>query len=132
MLIGDSKVGGILAELSSGVVVLGLGVNLWWPDPPGGVTAEHGVDPGEDAGPRLAERWAEVLLALVESGPDQWPIDTYRSLCTTIGREITWEPSGSGLAVDIHPSGALIVQTPSGRELLTSGAVTHIRMTDDR
>ena len=125
--LGEAKVGGILTELADGVVVIGLGVNLWWPDPPEGVTAEHGEDPGDDAGPRLAERWAEVLLALVESGPDQWPIDTYRSLCTTIGREITWEPTGSGLAVDIDPAGALIVETASGRMRLTSGAVTHVR-----
>ena len=132
VLKGDAKVGGILAELWDGVVVIGLGVNLCWPDAPAGVAAVHAEDPEEDAGPRLAERWTETLLALVDAGPDSWPIDSYRRICTTLGREITWEPSGSGRAVDIDPSGALIVETPSGRELLRSGAVTHVRMTDDR
>lgn len=127
VLIGNAKVGGILAESSDGVVVIGFGLNLWWPNPPEGVTSVYPDDPGPEAGPRLAERWAEALLALVESGLDQWPIDTYRRLCTTIGREITWEPAGSGLAVDIDPSGALLVETDSGRMRLTSGAVTHIR-----
>lgn len=132
VLIGEAKVGGILAELSDGVIVIGLGLNLWWPNPPDGVTAVHADDPGPEAGPRLAEQWVESLLRLIDAGPDEWPIDSYRRLCTTIGREITWEPIGSGRAVDVDPSGALIVETPSGRTRLTSGAVTHIRMTDDR
>ncbi len=127
VLIGEAKVGGILSELSDGVVVIGLGVNLWWPTPPVGVTAVHRNDPGREAGPRLAERWAESMLALVEAGPGAWPIDTYRRLCTTIGREISWQPDGSGRAVDIDHSGALIVETSSGRVLLTSGSVTHVR-----
>jgi biotin-(acetyl-CoA carboxylase) ligase len=87
----------------------------------------HSDDPGAEEGPRLAERWAEALLRLIVAGPDRWPIDTYRRLCSTIGREITWEPNGSGRAIDVDLTGALIVETPSGRELLTSGAVTHVR-----
>ncbi len=127
VLIGDSKVGGILAESSDGLVVIGFGLNLWWPDPPEGITAVHRDDPGTEEGPRLAERWVEALLRLIEAGPERWPIDTYRRLCTTIGRDITWEPDGSGHAIDVDPTGALIVKTPSGREHLTSGAVTHVR-----
>jgi BirA family biotin operon repressor/biotin-[acetyl-CoA-carboxylase] ligase len=125
--IGEQKVAGILTESSDGVVVIGIGVNLWWPDPPDGVTAIHLDDPGPTLGARFAERWADVLLRLIEPGPDGWPIDTYRWLCTTIGRDITWEPDGSGRAIDVDPTGALIVETPSGRQLLTSGAVTHVR-----
>jgi BirA family biotin operon repressor/biotin-[acetyl-CoA-carboxylase] ligase len=132
VLIGEEKVGGILAESSDGVVVIGFGLNLWWPNPPEGITAVHRNDPGTEEGPRLAERWAEALLLLTGAGPDRWPIDTYRRLCSTIGRAITWEPNGSGCAIDVDPTGALIVETASGRELLTSGAVTHVRMTDDR
>lgn len=127
VLIGEAKVAGLLAELADGVVVMGMGVNLWWPEPPPGVTAIHAEDPGSETGPRLAERWAEALLAMVDGGPDAWPIETYRRLCTTIGREITWEPNGSGRAVDVDPSGALIVESGSARERLTSGAVSHVR-----
>jgi BirA family biotin operon repressor/biotin-[acetyl-CoA-carboxylase] ligase len=127
VLIGEEKVAGILTESSDGVVVIGIGVNLWWPDPPEGVTAVHRHDPGPAVGARLAQRWADALLRLIEAGPGGWSIDTYRRLCATIGRDITWEPNGSGRAVDIDPAGALIVETPSGRERLTSGAVTHVR-----
>lgn len=129
VLIREAKVGGILAELSDGVVVIGLGVNLWWPNPPAGVTAVYQDDPGPEAGPRLAEQWAASLLGMIAAGPDVWPIDEYRRLCTTIGRQITWAPNGSGRAIDVDPSGALVVETASGRERLTSGAVTHVRAT---
>lgn len=128
VLIDEAKVAGLLAELADGVVVIGFGVNLWWPDAPDGVAAVHPDDPGAEAGPLLAERWAMSLLDLIEAGPDGWPIDAYRRLCTTIGREITWEPNGTGRAIDVDPTGALIVETPSGRERLTSGAVTHVRL----
>ncbi len=127
VLIGDAKVAGLLAESSDGVVVMGLGVNLWWPDAPDGVTAIHRHDPGPEAGASLAERWAERLLGFIDAGPDEWPIDIYRRLCTTLGRNVTWDPNGSGRAVDVDLSGALVVETASGRELLTSGAVTHVR-----
>ena len=129
VLLGDAKVAGLLAELSDGIVVIGFGVNLWWPDAPHGFSGVHRHDPGAEAGPRLAERWAESLLRLVEIGPDEWPLDIYRSLCTTLGRDITWEPHGRGRAVDIDRSGALIVETPEGRKRLTSGTVTHVRTT---
>jgi BirA family biotin operon repressor/biotin-[acetyl-CoA-carboxylase] ligase len=127
VLLDDAKVAGLLAELSDGIMVIGFGVNLWWPDAPDGVSAIHRHDPGPAAGPRLAERWAASLLRLIEPGPDEWPIDTYRGLCTTLGRDISWKPHGRGRAVDIDESGALIVETASGRESLTSGAVTHVR-----
>lgn len=127
VLVEGAKVAGLLAESSEGVVVVGIGVNLWWPEPPEGMTSMYDVDPGPEAGPRLAERWAESLLELVEAGPDDWPIETYRHVCATIGHEVTWQPDGRGRAVDIDPTGALIVVTESGRERLTSGAVTHIR-----
>ena len=127
VLLGDAKVAGLLAELSDGIVVIGFGVNLWWPDAPNGVSAIHRHDPGPEAGRRLAERWADSLLQLIEIGPDEWPIDIYCRLCTTLGRDITWEPHGRGQAVDVDRSGALIVETPDGRERLTSGSVTHVR-----
>lgn len=132
VLIGGAKVAGLLAELSDGVVIVGMGVNLWWPAAPPGVAGIHSEDPGPVEGPRLAEGWATELLRLVEAGPAAWPIDDYRRLCTTIGRDVTWEPDGSGLAIDIDGSGALVVETAGGRRLLTSASVSHVRPSDDR
>jgi BirA family biotin operon repressor/biotin-[acetyl-CoA-carboxylase] ligase len=58
---------------------------------------------------------------------ERWPIIAYREACDTIGREITWEPAGSGLAVDVDEQGGLIVETPEGTKTVHSGAVSHIR-----
>jgi biotin-(acetyl-CoA carboxylase) ligase len=44
-----------------------------------------------------------------------------------LGRDITWDPDGGGRAVDVAPDGALVVETPSGRESIYSGAVRHVR-----
>ena len=129
VLVAGAKVAGLLAELSNGVVVVGMGVNLWWPDPPPGIAGLHAEDPGPDEGPALAERWADVLLGSIDAGPADWPIDAYRRLCTTIGREVTWEPAGHGRAVDVDQSGALVVETSEGVRLLTSASVSHVRPT---
>ena len=86
LMFGDAKVAGLLAELFDGVVVVGMGVNLWWPEPPPGVGAIHAEDPGPDAGRRLAERWTEALLPMIEAGPEHWPIGRYRRLCRRFSR----------------------------------------------
>lgn len=124
---GEAKVAGLLGELVDGVFVMGMGVNLWWPEAPVGATAVHAVDPGASSGRELAERWAVALLELLAVEPDHWPIDRYRRLCSTLGREITWTPAGRGRAVDIGPLGALLVDTAGERLALTSTSVSHVR-----
>lgn len=129
-LTGDGgKAGGILTERFGDVVVVGLGVNLWWPDAPEGRMAVHDSDPGPAAGPDLGTRWATSLLGRVARGPAAWGRDEYRRVCLTIGHEITWEPGGRGVAVDVATDGGLVVATATGREVLSSGAVTAVRPT---
>jgi BirA family transcriptional regulator, biotin operon repressor / biotin---[acetyl-CoA-carboxylase] ligase len=122
---GEAKVGGILVERSGDVTVIGLGLNLWWPSAPEGMGALFDEDPGEEAHAEIGGLWgAELMEAIDNTG---WPIDDYREMCDTIGRDITWEPDGSGRAVDVGPDGALLVETSQGVESLHSGAVSHIR-----
>jgi len=123
----DDKIGGILVEASDGLVVAGLGLNLWWPDPPPGVGAVFAADPGRSRGPQIAEAWAIAFLDLMQSPADEWPRDEFRRRCVTIGRTIAWEPNGTGVAVDVDTGGGLIVDHPGGREVLTAGAVRHVR-----
>ena len=125
LLLGGAKVGGILVERSSGVMVIGMGVNIWWPDAPAGVAALRETDPGEETHALIAGLWAAELFSLIEA--DGWPLDEYRRICETLGRDITWEPDGEGHAVDIHPDGGLIVEIEGRRETLTSGAIRHVR-----
>jgi BirA family biotin operon repressor/biotin-[acetyl-CoA-carboxylase] ligase len=125
VLLGDKKVGGILVERSDGVVVVGMGLNLYWENPPGGAGALTPDDPGPEQFRETGALWAAEFMALVDA--DGWPLDEFRENCGTVGREITWEPNGRGRAVDVAPSGALLVETQIGIEELVAGAVHHIR-----
>jgi BirA family biotin operon repressor/biotin-[acetyl-CoA-carboxylase] ligase len=124
LLIGDDKLGGILVERSGDRVVAGLGLNLWWPEPPSGVGSLFGVDPGEDMHARIGAMWAAELMHLVDL--DDWPRGEYLSRCATVGRRITWEPDGLGLAVDVSESGELVVEQEGVLGTLSSGAVRHV------
>jgi BirA family biotin operon repressor/biotin-[acetyl-CoA-carboxylase] ligase len=125
VLVDDAKVGGILVEQSAGVTVIGLGLNLWWPDPPAGSGAVFTEDPGDGAHLELAGLWgAELMDILVAPG---WPRDEYLRACSTVGRDITWQPGGAGRAVGIGEDGALLVETEEGVEGIYSGAVRHLR-----
>lgn len=127
LVIGDAKVGGILSERFGGAVVVGMGVNLHWPDPPPGVGAIHTRDPGPESAPQLAEEWARHLLDRVAAGPDSWGRDEYLARCTTLGRAITWEPNGSGVAREVTQGGSLVVATADGVVEIDSGAVRTVR-----
>lgn len=124
---GDAKAGGILTEHDSGLVVTGLGVNLFWPDPPADVIALHADDPGPDLGRELAAAWARRVLDRVEPGPEAWGRDEYRARCVTLGRTISWDPDGAGVARDIAEDGRLVVDTAAGPVTIDSGAVRLVR-----
>ena len=124
---GDGKLGGILTETSGGLIVVGWGANLHWPDPPGGKGGIFRRDPGPGAAEEIADRWAEELFDLLSSEPEDWPREEYRRLCSTIGREVTWVPDGRGRAVDVSPEGGLVVVTSRGTVTLVSGAVSEVR-----
>ena len=102
-----------------------MGLNLWWPAPPTGMVGLYDDDPGPDLHAELGALWAAELMRLVDA--ESWPIDEYRSLCTTLGRHITWEPGGAGTAVDVAEDGALLVEVDGGVRPLYSGEVSHLR-----
>ena len=127
IVIRDAKAGGILTESSDGLVRVGLGLNVYWAEPPEEMIALHDRDPGVDHVHRVAERWAEALVTRVGRGSTDWGADEYAGRCVTIGRQITWEPSGAGVAIGIAPDGGLVVETLVGKEVLHSGAVHEVR-----
>lgn len=122
---GERKLGGILVERSNRGVVTGLGLNLFWAEPPAGAGAVFDRDPGEEVHREIGTLWVAELMAQVES--EGWPVDEYRAACATLGRSITWEPNGEGIAAGISENGALLVKTVSGIEEIHAGAVRHVR-----
>ena len=126
LVVGDAKVGGLIAEAHGELVVIGLGLNLYWPAPISGAAALGTHDPGREVADGIAGRWAGDLLRRVGSGPDGWGLDEYREASVTLGREVVWEPGGCGTAAGIDVDGGLIVDTPRGRRVLRSGSVRHV------
>lgn len=123
--IGGDKIGGILVEQSDGVFVIGMGVNLWWPRSPEAVGAYLEEDPGPERHTEIGALWAAELLSLLRV--EGWPIAEYRQACATLGRDIAWEPDGSGRAVDVSETGALVIDDGSEQREIHSGVVRHIR-----
>jgi BirA family biotin operon repressor/biotin-[acetyl-CoA-carboxylase] ligase len=119
------KVGGILVERSAGLTVVGLGLNLFWADPTPGSASVFESDPGESAHVAIAALWGAELMEILTR--DGWPRDAYLAACTTLGRSVTWEPDGAGLAIDVADDGGLVVESRAGVETLYSGAIKHIR-----
>ena len=124
------KVGGILAEGDGGLVVVGLGLNLWWPDPIEGAGALLSADPGPEAADWIAEQWAAGLLERMAAGPDRWGRDEYLAVSSTVGHQVTWQPDGAGRAVGIAADGGLVVAIGDGEVVLRSGEVREVRTGD--
>ena len=145
VLIGQSKIAGILSEaVSVGNrtigVVLGIGVNqncrvadmppgLKWPTT--SVIDELGVKTSTDA--LLCEIINEIdkLLQVVEKdGSFDRVLDFWRELSSTLGSRVRIheeESTVDGLAKDIGPDGALIVETDEDLIHVLLGDVSHLR-----
>lgn len=134
LMVGSGKAGGILAEsVVSGErfehVVLGLGVNIGAPPP----------DVPEAAALDADDR--ELLEAFLRAFADAYlparpsfsaaVLERYRPLCATLGRRVraftTDGKTVEGEAVDVDETGALVVGTSDGLELVRSGEVEHLR-----
>ena len=120
-----AKVAGTLVESTGWAVTVGLGVNLWHRgdlvDNAGWLYAS---DPGASIGPRLSRAFTENLLRAAEIPFDR---RAFVERCVTIGTAVTWDREASGMATDVTLDGRLVVEAATGIELLSSGAVRHIR-----
>ena len=122
LMMGDAKIGGLLAESSGAVVVVGCGVNLRWESPIPGADALFDADPGPAAAGEFAIGWADRLLDHMSKRSDDWGMNVYREACITIGRTVSY-PGGSGVAVAISDEGSLLVETADGTIAVHSGEV---------
>jgi BirA family biotin operon repressor/biotin-[acetyl-CoA-carboxylase] ligase len=128
LMVGSRKVGGILVEGAGETITVGMGVNLWWQDPPEAMAGLYDEEPGVRVRTEIAEGWAVELLQMLGAGPERWPVGEYREKCQTVGRAISWKPNGSGTALDIERDGGLRVKRNDGAiEVIRSGEVHHVR-----
>jgi BirA family biotin operon repressor/biotin-[acetyl-CoA-carboxylase] ligase len=128
LMLDDKKVGGILVEASGDRITAGCGVNLWWRSPSENVATLYSDDPGPAAARDLAGIWVERLRQHIARGPDDWGRDEYLAASATLGRPIVWD-SGEGVASDLAPDGALVVETVDGTVTIRAGDI-HTRTTD--
>jgi BirA family transcriptional regulator, biotin operon repressor / biotin---[acetyl-CoA-carboxylase] ligase len=117
------KVAGILVEArpQEGWAVLGVGVNVHDAPPLEHVTSLGGAISAED----LLERLLVALdRRLLEPLPEI--LAAWRSRDALLGETVRWE-TGSGKGAGIDESGALLVDTDSGRVALDAGEVHLLR-----
>lgn len=147
LLVGEQKVGGILAELADDgrALVVGVGVNVAWPasfPPPGEPTALlAGATTLERAAGRpvalaeLEERFLEATSLrhgrlASRAGRDETAA-AYREACATLGRQVrvVLETSAvEGRAVQVADDGRLVVELAGGRRrAFDAGDVVHLR-----
>jgi BirA family transcriptional regulator, biotin operon repressor / biotin---[acetyl-CoA-carboxylase] ligase len=155
LLVGDRKVCGILAEsslenvpvrakrvgpagndLKLDFVVLGIGLNANL-DPEDLAVPDRGVttvraELGHDV-PRL-ELLAAILAELEEQldriEDFEAVLNDWRALNCTLGHRVRVQRFGEvleGLAIDLNPDGALVLQTPRGTHELYEGEVERLR-----
>ena len=142
LLAGGAKLAGVLAEAeftggSLAAVVVGIGINVAWPGPPGA-----GGTCLDDEGGMTQPVDRRVLLDhLLEAVAKRRPLlddpagrsvlaDELRRRCATIGQQVRVAVASGeliGRALTVDDAGYLVVETSGGIRLVTAGDVVHLR-----
>jgi BirA family transcriptional regulator, biotin operon repressor / biotin---[acetyl-CoA-carboxylase] ligase len=145
LLVGHLKLAGVLAEADFDVdkdggeggcsVVVGIGINVAWPGPPGlgGTCLDEFSGEPVDRGV-LLEALLEALSprrALLDTSAGRRSLaEEVRARCATLGQRVRVElPAEAvvGLATEIDDAGHLVVETANGLRTVTAGDVVHLR-----
>ena len=137
----DRKLAGILAEadVHPTAVVVGIGINVAWPDDLPAELADIAVACNHVA-PTVVDR-EDLLIALLErlgpryerlvAGERSGLLDEWRARSATLGRTvrvILGDTEVEGTATDVTDDGHLVVVTPTGdRRTFAVGDVVHLR-----
>ncbi|MFB6105701.1 MAG: biotin--[acetyl-CoA-carboxylase] ligase [Halobacteriaceae archaeon] len=134
VVVDDAKLAGVLTEMEGEAdrvswVVVGVGVNAdvdpaALPPAATSLAAEAGAVDRRVFVQRLLETFHEV-----RADPDA-VLDAWRDHAATLGRAVRVETAGgvvSGEAVDVDASGALVVDTGTGRRTVHAGDCEHLR-----
>ena len=141
VMVGEGKLGGILAEVAapSPVIVVGLGLNVT-------LTAEEAPDPRATSllmlgstmldrsallGSILAELTARIDRWKTAGGPDPHLVADYRARSVTLGTRVRALLPGdreiTGTATDLDELGQLLIDTGSETVSVSAGDITHLR-----
>jgi BirA family transcriptional regulator, biotin operon repressor / biotin---[acetyl-CoA-carboxylase] ligase len=141
VLVGNGKLAGILAEVATPVVVIGLGLNVSLrddelPDPRAVslTMLQHDVDRTEVTATLLAALGDRVRRWRANRGADDKLVADYRAASSTIGTQVRALLPGddefSGLATDIDDSGRLVIDRDGTPVTVSAGDITHLRPAD--
>ncbi len=120
-------------------MVVGVGVNLSWPGPPGAGGTSILEVTGQEVGRRALQRLVleeleERRSALDDEAGRSELLAELRARSATLGRLVRVEQAGTavggvveGLAVDLTDAGHLVLETATGRVELSAGDVVHLR-----
>jgi BirA family transcriptional regulator, biotin operon repressor / biotin---[acetyl-CoA-carboxylase] ligase len=141
LLVGERKLGGLLAERVGTAVVLGVGVNVTTtPDELPVPSATSVVTAGGRPGNRAAllravlHRIGARYQAWDAAGGDPSLPAQYVARCSTIGREVRAELGGAGAgraligtATGVDAAGCLLIDGPDGVEAVSAADIVHLR-----
>lgn len=129
---GFRKLCGILAEMSGGRIILGVGIDLGqreadFPPELRAICTSVAIEGGRAVAPaEMAEIFSEELEAALGMAPDLL-FDEYAAACVTVGREVLVkrtpdDPGVAARAVGLRRDFAVEVEYPDGgRETIFSG-----------
>jgi BirA family biotin operon repressor/biotin-[acetyl-CoA-carboxylase] ligase len=138
VIVGDAKLGGILAEaVTPQLVVVGLGLNVDWDDEP---MPEGATSLAQLVGGTARREMPPLLVsylnhlegrsrALGDPARREQLLDDYRRACSTLGRTVTVDLGAeqfAGTATAIANSGTLVVTTEAGTREVAAGDVVHL------
>lgn len=142
LVVDGRKIGGILAEVTGGAVVVGIGINVTTaadelPGPGAtSIALEQGTSGSTDRTPLLLAMLRELgpryLAWQAAGGAAALVVPDFRQLCATVGRDVlVTMPGGddvTGTATGVDDDGRLVVRRPDGSTLAVSaGDVVHVR-----
>ncbi len=138
LVVGERKLGGILAEagFTGGTVdhvVIGIGVNVRQhrddlPEEIRKTATSVVIEGGLPDRMTLLAEYLRELRARAERPEDA--LTEYRALCESLGRRVRAAVASGqsieGTAVDIGPSGELLIETAEGTKSVGFGEITHL------
>lgn len=129
--LGNKKICGILSEIADdNHAVVGVGINFYnapFPCELETIAASLFEEESPVSKNYVIAEIANEFIKLIHALPKTSFLEDYRKLSMVIGKDITYYENGEGVdgkALDIDPSGGLIVLTGSEKVTLNTGEIT--------